>query len=78
MAYRGELAGQEIVLPTLDIHCYVLDDALGSYLEFCNWLAPYCETRGFIGYVHNEVTDHLQLLYIHEHRLGLREVVLSW
>jgi len=63
-AYRGDRpGGQRIVVPTLDVHCYVLDDEMGDYFQLCEWLAPYSETQGFVGYLRNELTDSLLRLY---------------
>ncbi len=72
-AYRGERYGQRIVVPTLDVHCYVLDDELGDYLQLCEWLAPYSETQGFVGYLRNELTDSLLLLCFRAGALIVRE-----
>jgi hypothetical protein len=74
-AYRGYRSdGQQIILWTLDAHCYVLDDELGDYLTFCAWLASYSETQGFVGYLRNESTDSLLLLYFQAGELNVHEV----
>ncbi len=73
-AYRGDQpGGQQIVAPTLDVHCYVLDDEMGDYFELCKWLAPYSETQGFVGYLRNELTDSLLLLYFRAGALVIHE-----
>ncbi len=34
---------------------------------------PYSETQGFVGYLRNELTDSLLLLYFRAGALGIRE-----
>jgi hypothetical protein len=70
----GVALQQKIVLHTLDVHCYVLDDELADYFQLCEWIAPYSETQGFVRYFRNELTDSLLLLYFRAGAFTIHEV----
>jgi hypothetical protein len=62
-AYRYTQHDQDVLRYTLDVRTFVIDDMLGGYLAFADWLAPYSASVGFVGYFREELAAHPMLLY---------------
>ncbi len=65
-AYRYTRHDQDVARYTLDVRTFVIDDMLGEYLAFADWLAPYSASAGFVGYFREELTAHPVLLYFED------------
>lgn len=75
-AYRYTKLGVDTYYYTLSFRTYMLDD--GFYEEwwtFCEWIAPYSETIGCVGY-YREVYDdlHPTLIYFKDAKVYICEV----
>lgn len=76
-AYRYNLpetkGGGEVFYYTFSFRSEILDDALGDYFVFLEWLAAYSHTQGFVGYMYSDIDDHPTLIYFREGRLSLSD-----
>jgi hypothetical protein len=65
-AYRYTRSGRDVYRHTLDVRTFVKDDALGEYLAFADWLAPYSASAGCVGYFREEAAPHPVLIYFED------------
>jgi len=61
--YRYTRNDEDIYLYTLHFRRYIPSDDFSSYWSFLQWLAPHCETEGFVGYILAEHSTHPELIY---------------
>lgn len=62
-AFRYSYQGRDVFRDTLDVRTYIVDDAIGKYIAFAEWLAPYSESEGFVGYFRSDISDDPVLIY---------------
>lgn len=73
-AYRFTQHGRDVSRYTLDVRTFVIDDALGEYLAFADWLAPYSVSVGCVGYFREEAAPHPVLLYFRDGAVNYLDV----
>jgi hypothetical protein len=61
--YRYTRDGEDIYLYTLHFRRNIAAEAYNEYWSFLQWLAPHCETQGFVGTVLAEHSLHPELIY---------------
>lgn len=74
--YRYTQQGVDQYRHTFSLRQEVLDDDIGAYLALVQWLAPYCETAGWVGYVRSDLDAagaQPVLLYITQGRVYLSD-----
>lgn len=77
-AYRYELplaqGGAAVYFQTFSLHAERVSDMLPDYMPILKWLAPYIETRGFVGFWRSEVDVSPILLYVNNGSLFMLDV----
>jgi hypothetical protein len=67
---------------SLTFRCGILDDDIGDYFYFLEWLAPYTDTRnlqGFVGYIQDTIVPGSPgLLYFIDGRVRMGNGVTTW
>jgi hypothetical protein len=56
-AYRYTRHGIDQYRDTFSFRQEVLDDSIGEYIAFVEWLAPYSETEGWVGYFRSHIDE---------------------
>ena len=53
----------------------ILDDEMGEYVVFVEWLTQYSENTGLVGYFRSVYSDHPTLLYFRDGRVYISEII---
>jgi hypothetical protein len=71
------VSGKEVEYYTISFRRTMHDDVefFIYWWEFIDWIIPYSDTEGFVGYWREEFDTHPELIYIEKGRLRSRKVV---
>lgn len=73
-AYRYTQYGVDQHRYTFSFRQVVLDDAIGEYIALIEWLAPYSDTEGLVGYFRSDYDDHPILLYFKKGQVYMSKI----
>jgi hypothetical protein len=81
-AYRHELpeskGGGKVYRQTITFRYDILDDGIHEYLMFLDWIAPYIETEGFIGYfLTNGDRNNVKIIVYNNGKLNFLKITPS-
>ena len=73
-AYRYTQYGVDQHRHTFSFRQEVPDDTMGDYIALVEWLAPYSETEGWVGYFRSDIGEHPVLLYFKQGRVYMSDI----